>query len=299
MEADILRLILFLAGLALILGIYLADRYKREKYREDASSPYQDDTTPEPMKRTTGRREPLWRPDAAAPPEPEEQETREQEIQEPESEPVMEEPEEVPEESDELEVADWDLEQLGELIQQEKSKKRESRREEGEQFSFSFLNTDAPEKESVAEQKPLPSKLIQLNVVPRKGQFLGQEVLYAVSETGLQFGELNIYHFPDQGTSEKEPLFSMASMVEPGSFDPDQMDDFSTPGLVLFAMLPGPKDGLTIFSEMLHTAEQLATLLDGELKDESHSDLSKQTIEHMREEIQEFHRKLQLAKSAR
>jgi cell division protein ZipA len=43
----------------------------------------------------------------------------------------------------------------------------------------------------------------------------------------------------------------------------------------------------------------LATLLDGELKDDSHSDLSKQTIEHMREEIQEFHRKLQLAKSAR
>jgi cell division protein ZipA len=302
MEADILRLILFLAGLALILGIYLADRYKREKYREDASSPYQGDTTPEPMKkRTTGRREPLWRPEDATPPEPEEEEPLAQEIEEPEPEPVpvMEEPEEVLEESDELEVADWDLEQLGALIQQEKNKKRESRREEGEQFSFSFLNTDTSEKESVAEKKPLPTKIIQLNVVPRQGQFLGQEILYAVSETGLRFGDLNIYHFPDQGAPDKEPLFSMANMVEPGSFDPAHMDDFSTPGLALFAMLPGPKDGLTIFSEMLHTAEQLATLLDGELKDESHSDLSKQTIEHMREEIQEFHRKLQLAKSAR
>jgi cell division protein ZipA len=135
--------------------------------------------------------------------------------------------------------------------------------------------------------------------VPRHGQFQGQELLYAVSETGLQFGDLNIFHFPNEGTPEKEPLFSMANIVEPGSFDPDQMDDFLTPGLVLFAMLPGPKDGLTVFSEMLNTAEQLATLMDGEIKDESHSDLSKQTIEHMREEIQEYHRKLQLAKSAR
>jgi cell division protein ZipA len=307
MEADILRLILFLAGLALILGIYLADRYKREKYREGASSPFRDDTTPEPMKRASGRREPLWRPDDAMPPESKAWEGSEQEIPEIQEIEEIEEPkaaavdpEEVPEESVELEVADWDLEQLGALIQQEKSRKRESRRE-GEQFTFSFLNTDTPEKEreTVVEKKPLPTKLIQLNVVPRQGEFLGQEILYAVSETKLQFGDLNIYHFPDQGAPDKEPLFSMANMVEPGAFDPDQMDDFSTPGLVLFAMLPGPTDGLTVFSEMLHTAEQLATLLGGELKDESQSDLSKQTIEHMREEIQEFHRKLQLAKSAR
>jgi cell division protein ZipA len=199
-------------------------------------------------------------------------------------------------------VADWDLEQLGEIIQEEKNKKQELRRErEGEQFSFSFLgSSDTPEKQQAEEEKPpLPTKLVQITIVPRQGQFMGQEVLYAISETGLRFGDMNIYHFPGDDAPGSEPLFSMANMVEPGSFDPDNMDNFFTPGLVLFAMLPGPKDGLTAFSEMLHTAEQLATLLDGELKDDSHSDLSKQTIEHMREEIQEFHRKLQLAKSAR
>jgi cell division protein ZipA len=257
--------------------------------------------TSEPLQRATGRREPLWTPEDAAPPEPEELVAKEPEpvASEPEvPEPVTEEPEDAAGESTELEVADWDLEQLGEIIQEERSKKREPRAEV-EQFSFSFLSSDAPEKQSAVEKKPLPTKLIQLNVVPRHGQFQGQELLYAVSETGLQFGDLNIYHFPNEGMPEEEPLFSMANIVEPGSFDPDQMDDFLTPGLVLFAMLPGPKDGLTVFSEMLNTAEQLATLMDGEIKDESHSDLSKQTIEHMREEIQEYHRKLQLAKSAR
>jgi cell division protein ZipA len=327
MEADILRLILFFAGLALIAGIYLADRYKRAKYREDATSPSQDDAVSERPMRTAVRREPLWKPQEPdeevndpqflQQEEPEMPETVEPEPQEPEpgaaetTGPVLEGPdlevletvtantEDSPQEPVDMQVADWDLEQLGELIQEERSKKREPRRE-GEQFSFSFLNTDAPEKEKVEKEKPpLPTKLIQLNLVPRQGQFLGQEILYAVSETRLQFGDLNIYHFPDEEAPAGEPLFSMANLVEPGSFNPEQMDDFSTPGLVLFAMLPGSKDGLTVFSEMLHTAEQLATLLDGELKDDSHSDLSKQTIEHMREEIQEFHRKLQLAKSAR
>jgi cell division protein ZipA len=319
MDADILRLILFFAGLALIAGIYLADRYKRAKYQEDANSPSQEDAIPERPMRTAVRREPLWKPEepeeeVSAPeflqreepetpePEPEVAETLEPGLEGPDLE-VLETAaggtEESTEETVDMQVADWDLEQLGELIQEEKSKKREPRRE-GEQFSFSFLGSDASEKESAEEQKPpLPSKLIQLTVVPRQGQFLGQELLYAVSETRLQFGDLNIYHFQDEEAPAGEPLFSMANMVEPGSFNPDQMDNFSTPGLVLFAMLPGSKDGLTVFSEMLHTAEQLATLLDGELKDDSHSDLSKQTIEHMREEIQEFHRKLQLAKSAR
>jgi cell division protein ZipA len=319
MEADILRLILFLAGLALILGIYLADRYKREKFREDASQPYQDDTSPEPPQRVTGRREPLWtpqeptpqpperlepeqlEPEQLEPPEPEAEETEPAEPEPEMAASVTQEPEEaVFEDPIEKAVADWDLEQLGEIIQQEKSKKREPRRE-GEQFSFSFLGSpDTPEKQEAEQEKPpLPTKLVQITIVPRQGQFMGQELLYAISETGLRFGDMSIYHFPGNETPGSEPLFSMANMVEPGSFDPDNMDGFFTPGLVLFAMLPGPKDGLTTFSEMLHTAERLATLLDGELKDDSHSDLSKQTIEHMREEIQEFHRKLQLAKSAR
>ncbi len=287
MEADILRLILFLAGLALILGIYLADRYKQGRERGDSSSVrFQDETVTDTTTPAFHDREPLWAPDTSPEDDPPEEE--------PETTPAEEAPTAVPR----GETVDQDLERLGDLVKEEKGKKRGIRRDI-EQFSFPFLNLEQAEKPDVVEKKPLPTKLIQLNVVPREGQFLGQEVLYAISEVGLQFGDMDIYHFPNYEDPQKGPLFSMANLVEPGTFSPDQMEDFVTPGLLLFTLLPGPKDGLSIFSEMLHTAERLATLLDGELQDESHSDLSKQTIEHMREEIQEFHRKLQLAKSAR
>ena len=91
----------------------------------------------------------------------------------------------------------------------------------------------------------------------------------------------------------------MANLVEPGNFDLEKMADFSTPGLTLFAQLPGPLEGVRLFDEMLATAQRLAALLDGEIQDESHSDMSRQTIEHLREELVEFERKVRLARKKR
>ena len=54
-------------------------------------------------------------------------------------------------------------------------------------------------------------------------------------------------------------------------------------------------DGLATLSDMLFSAERIAALLDGELQDETHSVLSKQTIEHMRSQILEHRRQVQLA----
>ncbi|OQX40699.1 MAG: cell division protein ZipA, partial [Candidatus Sedimenticola endophacoides] len=66
--------------------------------------------------------------------------------------------------------------------------------------------------------------------------------------------------------------------------------------LTLFARLPGPLDGLQVFSDMLMSAERLAAELNGSLQDATHSDLTRQTIEHVREEILEHRRQVHLAK---
>ena len=84
-------------------------------------------------------------------------------------------------------------------------------------------------------------------------------------------------------------------MVEPGSFDLGRMTEFTTPGLVLFMRLPTPQDPLATFSDMLFTGERLAVSLGAELRDETHSTLTKQTIAHIREEILRQQRQHQLA----
>ncbi len=50
---------------------------------------------------------------------------------------------------------------------------------------------------------------------------------------------------------------------------------------------------------MLFTAERLAALLGGVLQDETHSTLTKQTIENLRSQIVEHRRLVQLARSRR
>lgn len=168
------------------------------------------------------------------------------------------------------------------------------------------LNTDhaslpeEPEQQdlfgfSAQEESPVdvPVLIIQINLRARTEAFSGPAIQKATRETGLVMSELSIYQ---RLASDGKPQFNMASMVEPGVFPKRDVESFTTPGLTLFTQLPAPGDGMAIFSDMLFTAERLAAILDGELQDDTHSALSKQTIEHMRSQIIEHRRKVQLAR---
>jgi cell division protein ZipA len=153
---------------------------------------------------------------------------------------------------------------------------------------------------SAQEESPVdvPAKIIQLNLVAKEGEFSGEQIEQAAAANGLQHGEMQIYHrYTARGG--QRATFNMASMVEPGIFPFKQMDGFSTPGVTLFAQLPGPDDSLAIFSDMLFSAERMAASLGGVLQDENHSTLTKQTIENIRSEIMEHRRLVQLARSKR
>ena len=153
----------------------------------------------------------------------------------------------------------------------------------------------APAPAPVAEEPP---KILVINVVAKAAYFGGPDLMRAAEEVGLEPGEWNIFHRPDDH-SPQQTLFSMASLVEPGSFPFGRMEGFSTPGLCLFTQLPGPRDGLAVYSDMLFSAERIAALLDGELQDETHQLLTRDKIERVREEILQHKRRLQLAHRAR
>jgi cell division protein ZipA len=150
---------------------------------------------------------------------------------------------------------------------------------------------------SAQEESPadVPDLILQINVRAKKTPFDGSAIEKAMHETGLLISDQSIYQRLSSDGSKKV-LYSVASMVEPGIFPAKDMSGFETPGLTLFTQLPGPSDGMMIFSDMLYTAERLSAMLLGDLQDGSHSALSKQTIEHMREQIMEHKRQIQLAR---
>ncbi|WP_260291741.1 cell division protein ZipA C-terminal FtsZ-binding domain-containing protein [Sedimenticola hydrogenitrophicus] len=276
MDADILRLILFVSGVGLILGIYFWDRHKKINARVHAIRKAQLETADSPGA-ATERVDPRW------------SETPESEGS---GEPLVG-PGAVAAAHDE--ALEADLEQLGRVVHEPYLEAEPKRRQE----SFSFTAEDPDEVRDELLRDGLPCLILQINVVASNGTFSGEDILRVAGDVELEHGDLNIFHRYDTTGRRPRVIFSMASMLEPGVFPLDKMDTFRTPGLVLFGQLPGPKDGLAAFADMLFTAERLAALLEGELQDETHSVLSKQTIEHIRGRILEHRRQLQLALSKR
>lgn len=171
-------------------------------------------------------------------------------------------------------------------------------RNDEDQFDLDLGFTAVDDQDLQDAVADLPELIVQINVVAKKGQpFSGEQILAAMEQVELRAGEHDIFHRLDNrsaGGGKPKTLFSVASMVEPGSFPLRKMKDFSTPGLTLFAQLPGPRDGLLIYSDMLYVAERLARLLDARLKDGQRSTLTRQTIEHTRERIAEHKRQVTL-----
>lgn len=135
-------------------------------------------------------------------------------------------------------------------------------------------------------------EVIVVHVMANRGeQFEGRGLLRQLLEKGLRFGEMNIFHRHQRVNGKDELQFSMANAVEPGTFDIDEMEKQQFRAVTFFLKLPGPSRPLEALELMLDTAEKLAGEMEGELRDEQHSVLTRQTGEHLRQRVQEFERR--------
>ncbi len=142
------------------------------------------------------------------------------------------------------------------------------------------------EDEPVAESSP--QKIVTLRIVARdRGSFKGDDLILSLRGIGMRHGKFGIFHRID-GENEEATIFSAASLVEPGSFDLENIKEQSIPGISLFLVLPGPLEGAEAFDMMIESARTITQALNGELLDESGSTLSIQRERYMREEVIQF-----------
>lgn len=161
------------------------------------------------------------------------------------------------------------------------------------------LNKDETKLVSNKVERELDSGLmLALTVVASGRQLRGSQVLKAVTASGFSYGKMGIFHYSSPTRPTPRPLFSLANVVEPGTFNLAQMEELATPGLILFANVSRPEDAMSTFNTMLEKARQLAAALDASVCDGRRSTLSKQGIEHIYGEIGEFQRRSRLAQAA-
>lgn len=146
-------------------------------------------------------------------------------------------------------------------------------------------------------------KIVSLFVAAKAGQVLrGEDVVVAAEKTGLVFGHMNVFHRLVEGHPERGPIFSMASILKPGSFDMANIREMQTPAIAFFLTLPAPMTALDAWEKMLPTVQRMAELLDGVVLDDSRNALGRQRVAHIRDELRAYDRQHQappLTKSPR
>lgn len=131
-------------------------------------------------------------------------------------------------------------------------------------------------------------KIVTVRIVASdQNPFPGDQLVLSLRGIGMRHGRFGIFHRYD-GNDEDRVVFSAASLVEPGSFELENIKDQGIPGISLFMVLPGPVDGAEAFDQMMAASRTLTQSLGAELLDESGSSLSIQRERYLREEIIQY-----------
>jgi len=117
---------------------------------------------------------------------------------------------------------------------------------------------------------------------PSPSRFEGSLLQEALAAEGFEFGRYQVFHRLDKSG---RPVISLASLREPGTFDPATMAGAAYAGVALFSVLPGPLPAQQAFEELLGVGRSFAGRLGGNLQDERGAPLSVQRVAQLREEM--------------
>lgn len=152
-----------------------------------------------------------------------------------------------------------------------------------------------PQFESQTEHKPRtpaappPDKIVTLFLQARDNHIItGVELLDASLKSGLVFGNHDIFHRIHE--EDVEPVFSMANLTKPGTFDKSAWNTIEIKGVTMFMTLPGPKNALDAWDSMLATSRRLAELLHADLLDDTQNVFTRERSMQIKEELREYER---------
>ena len=100
-----------------------------------------------------------------------------------------------------------------------------------------------------------------LLLAPKGEKFRGTQLKMALKESGFSHGKMDIFHHMDGD----EALVSVANVLEPGTFNLEEMATLKTPGVVIFSQLPASRSGSELYSVWYTATRKMNTALGGRL----------------------------------
>ena len=173
-----------------------------------------------------------------------------------------------------------------------------------EEPSFNALDDDEPkmgdfsieaEEQTDIETEPqpsaeeLPEDFVIIHVhMPEGLQMQGAKLLPLALTLGFKYADDGFFHRHEQSSGQGPVLFSMVNMYNPGTFDIDNMEQFSTAGISLYMTLPNEGEAMTTFNMLHSAAKKLAEEFGAELLDHQRQPLSVNGIREYVEKVREY-----------
>lgn len=151
-----------------------------------------------------------------------------------------------------------------------------------------------PEETELAADTPKANQdsddlLVLYITSPAHTLFNGLSISKAADEIGMVYGHMNVFHHFGPGKLHSgQPLFSIANMHEPGSFDLGRMADLKTKGVVAFMYSPASIDASVVFELYLNTTQRMAELLGGDVRTSDNELLNTSSINTLRDKAASF-----------
>ena len=146
------------------------------------------------------------------------------------------------------------------------------------------LTEQAQPQKSAEKPNTQPEEALVIHLMANKGEKVaGQQLLDAVLSAGLRYGAMKIFHRHLSDDGSGPVLFSMANLVNPGTFDLNTMSDLEVPGVTLFMALDDIEDPVDALNIMIEAVDSIVGDLKLNVMDESRSSMTRNTIDHYRQ----------------
>lgn len=146
------------------------------------------------------------------------------------------------------------------------------------------LTQQTQPQKSAEKPNTQPEEVLVIHLMANKGEKVaGQQLLDAVLSAGLRYGAMKIFHRHLSDDGSGPVLFSMANLVNPGTFDLNTMSDLEVPGVTLFMALDDIEDPVDALNIMIEAVDSIVGDLKLNVMDESRSSMTRNTIDHYRQ----------------
>ncbi|MGO2012258.1 cell division protein ZipA [Pseudoalteromonas sp.] len=140
-----------------------------------------------------------------------------------------------------------------------------------------------------APEPAQPSDFIIVHIQMPDGLTMeGSKLLPAVNTLGFKYSEEGFFNRHLDPAGHGPVLFRLVNMYNPGTFDVDNMEQFSTAGVSLFMTLPCDGDGLSAFNMLHSAAKKLADEFGATILDTKRQEMSVDSVREYVEKVRSF-----------